>query len=143
MDRTLSGATTLCQIGSGRDGNEGVLRIPEISRITEASLSDCLVSYPGHSLRGLNSLQRSIQCILQSQSTEPLVGSEGVLPFCRDAVGVFYSPSRLGHSFQECLPVLTFFEYKYHQSIPLRIKPSRRTYKPIIMQYIGNILADS
>ena len=36
------------------------------------SPSDCLVSYPGHSLGG------------------------GVLPLCRGAVGVFYSPSRLG-----------------------------------------------
>ena len=36
------------------------------------SLSDCLVSYVGHSL------------------------GEGVLHFCRKAVGVFYNPSRLG-----------------------------------------------
>ena len=35
--------------------------------------SDFLVSYPGHSLGG------------------------GVLPLCREAVGVFYSPSRLGN----------------------------------------------
>ena len=40
-------------------------------KITENSSSDCLVSYAGHSLRGW-------------------------LPLCRDAVGVYYSPSRLG-----------------------------------------------
>ena len=34
----------------GNDGNEGVPRFPQSFRITEASLSDCLVSYPGHSL---------------------------------------------------------------------------------------------
>ena len=44
--------------------------IPHSSSITEASLSCCLVSYAEHSLGG-------------------------VLPFCRDAVGVFYCPSRL------------------------------------------------
>ena len=45
---------------------------PPSSSIAGTSPSDCLVSYPGHSLRG------------------------GVLPLCREAVGVFYSPSRLG-----------------------------------------------
>ena len=50
IDRTLSGATTQGQSGPGRDGNKSVLHIPQISSITEASPSDCLVSYPGHSL---------------------------------------------------------------------------------------------
>ena len=57
IDRTISGATTLSQSGPGSNGNEGVLHSK-----TGASLSDSLVSYPGH------------------------------LPLCRDAVGVFYSP---------------------------------------------------
>ena len=47
MDRTLSGATIPGQRGPGSDGNEGLLRIPRSSSITEASLSDCLVLYPG------------------------------------------------------------------------------------------------
>ena len=68
----LSGATTPDQSGLGSDGNEGVLRIPQSSSITGTSLSDCLVSYPEHLLE------------------------EGVLSLCREAVGVFYSPSRLG-----------------------------------------------
>ena len=70
--RALSSATTPGQSGPGSDGNEGVLRIPQSSSTAGTSPSDCLVSYPGHSLRG-------------------------VLPLCREAVGVFYSPSRLGN----------------------------------------------
>ena len=50
IDKTLSGATTPDQIGPGSDGNKGVLLIHQSSRITEASPSDCFVSYPGHSL---------------------------------------------------------------------------------------------
>ena len=66
---TLSGATTPGQSGHGSDGNEGVLRIPQISSTAGTSPSDCLVSYPGHSL-----------------------AEGGFLPLCREAVGVFYSP---------------------------------------------------
>ena len=50
IDKTLSGATTLGQRGSGSDGNEEALCIPQSSSVSEASPSDCLVSYPGHSL---------------------------------------------------------------------------------------------
>ena len=50
IDRTLSGATIPSQSGPGNDGNEGVLHITQRSSSTEASSSDCLVSYPGHSL---------------------------------------------------------------------------------------------
>ena len=50
IDRTLSGVTNPSQSGPGSDGNEVVLRIPLSSSITGASPSDCLVSYPGHSL---------------------------------------------------------------------------------------------
>ena len=81
IDWTLSGVTTPGQSGPGSDGNGGVLRIPQRSSITGTSLSDCLVSYLGHSL-------------------------EEVLLLCRDAVGVFYRPSRLGHSLRECLTTL-------------------------------------
>ena len=55
------------------EGNEGILCIPQSSTTAGTSPSDCLVSYLGHSLVG------------------------GVLPLCREAVGVFYSPSRLGN----------------------------------------------
>ena len=50
IDRTLSGATTLWQSGTGINGNVKVLQIPQNYSITGTSLSDCLVSYPGHSL---------------------------------------------------------------------------------------------
>ena len=50
IDTTLSGATTPVQSGPESDGNEGVFRIPQSSSINEASPSDYLMSYPGHSL---------------------------------------------------------------------------------------------
>ena len=73
VDRALSSATTPGQSGPGSDGNEGVLCIPQSSSIAGTSPSDCLVSYQGHSLLVV-----------------------GVLSLCREAVGVFYSPSWLG-----------------------------------------------
>ena len=51
IDRTLSGATSPGQSRPGSDGNKGVLRIPQSSSVTGTSPSDCLVSYPGDSLR--------------------------------------------------------------------------------------------
>ena len=41
----------LPQSGAGSDVNKGILRIPQNFSITGTSPSDCLVSYPGHSLR--------------------------------------------------------------------------------------------
>ena len=70
LDRTLSGATTMG--GPGGNGNEGVIYISQSSSITGTSPSDCLVSYPGHSLGK-------------------------VLPLRRNAVGILYSPSWLGN----------------------------------------------
>ena len=70
VDRTLSGATTPGQSRPGSNGNEGVLCIPQSSSITGTSPSDCVVPYPGHSLRGcFTSLQRCNRCILQTQPT--------------------------------------------------------------------------
>ena len=48
----ISGAITPGQSGPGSDGNKGVHHIPQSSSITGTSPSDCLVSYPGHSLGG-------------------------------------------------------------------------------------------
>ena len=64
-----SGATTPSQSGPGSNGNEGILRILQCSSITGTPPSDCHI-----------------------QDTR-----WGVLPLCRGAVGVFYSPSRLGN----------------------------------------------
>ena len=69
---TLSGAATPGQSRLGSDGHEGILRIPQSSSINGPLSSDSLVSYPGHSWRA------------------------GVSSLCRDAVSVFYRPSRLG-----------------------------------------------
>ena len=77
IDRVLSGATTLGQSGPGNDSNEGVLCIPQSSSITGTSPSDCLVSYTRTLIEG------------------------GVLPLCRETVGVFYSPSRLNKKIVE------------------------------------------
>ena len=53
MDRALSGATPPDQSGPGSNSNEGVLRITQSPSIAGTSLSDCLVSYTGHSLGGV------------------------------------------------------------------------------------------
>ena len=50
IDRTISSARTPSQSGPGSNGNERVLRIPQIFNITGISPSDYLVSYLGHSL---------------------------------------------------------------------------------------------
>ena len=48
----------------------------------------------GHSLEGHTSLQRSSQCILHPQLTDWTTRTLGaVLPLCREAIGVFYSPT--------------------------------------------------
>ena len=52
IDRTPLSATTNDQSGLGSDDNEGVLRIPQSFGITGVTLSDCLVSYLGHTLLG-------------------------------------------------------------------------------------------
>ena len=67
---SLSGANAPGQSGPGSDGNEGVLFIPQSSSNTGNSPSHCLVSY---------------------QDTH-----WQVLLLCREAGGVFYSPSRMG-----------------------------------------------
>ena len=69
----------------GGDGNEGVFRIPQSPSINNgASASNCLISYPGYSLWGF-------------------------LPLCRDAVGVSYSPSRLGWFILFIFIIFVFF----------------------------------
>ena len=98
MDRTSSDATTLGQSGSGNNGNEGVLHSPQSSSITGASPSDCLVSYPEHSLVGVSCVCRDAVNAFCSPSRlghRTLVG--WVLPNCRDAISIFCSPSWLGH----------------------------------------------
>ena len=71
IDKTLSSAITLDQSGPGSNGNEGVLCIPQNSSISGTTPSNCLMSKDSY-------------------------WGERVLPLCRGAVGVFYSPNRLG-----------------------------------------------
>ena len=71
IDRTLSGSATPGQREPKSDGNKGVLCIPQSYSITGTSPSDCLVSYPGHSLGDSYPLQRCSQCILPPLLTEP------------------------------------------------------------------------
>ena len=82
IDKTQSGATTPGQSGPGSNDNEGVLNIPQISK-ARVLWSDGLMLYPRH-----------------------LLGEWGILPFCRDAVGVFYSPSWLGCLLDEILKLI-------------------------------------
>ena len=72
MNRTLSGATTQGHVWPRRDSNEAVLLISQRSSISGTSPLDCLWD-----------LSRTL--------------ISGVLPLCKDVVGVFYSSSRLGH----------------------------------------------
>ena len=51
----------------GSDGSEAVLCIPQSSRITGTSPSDCLVSYQDTRWGSLTPLQRCSQCILRLQ----------------------------------------------------------------------------
>ncbi len=62
---TLADTTTSSQSGPGSNGNEGVLYIPQRSR-TEASPSDCLVSYSGYSLLGPSYPSAEIQLAYSS-----------------------------------------------------------------------------
>ena len=48
---TLCGATTPGWGELRSDGNEGLFHILQNSIISGASISDCLVSYPGHTLK--------------------------------------------------------------------------------------------
>ena len=77
IDRTQSSGTSLGQSEQECDGNGGVLRIPQGSRITEPSSPDCFVSYPVYSELGS--------------------------PLCGDAVGEFCNPSRLGQPLMTAL----------------------------------------
>ena len=72
IDRTLSGATTPSQSRLESNGNEGVL--PQSSSITEASPTDCLVSYLGYSQEESYS-SAEMQSVY---STTPAFATEGI-----------------------------------------------------------------
>ena len=70
IDRTLSGSTTLSQLELRSNCNEGVFRIPQCS------------PYWSLTIRLFNVKSRTFG---------------GVLPLCRDTVGIFYSSSQQAH----------------------------------------------
>ena len=76
------GATTSGQSKTGSDSNEGVLCIPQRYCITGTSPSDFFVSYLRHSLE--------------------------VLPLCRGAISVFYSPQPTGQHTELNLKTVLF-----------------------------------
>ena len=69
IDRTLSGTIIPKQSGSGNDGNKGVLRIPQRSSITEASLFVLIHIQDILRRVGRGLLPLCSQCILQTQLT--------------------------------------------------------------------------
>ena len=117
IDRTISGATTPGQRGFGSDGNEGILHIPQTSNFTVASPSDCLGSYPGHSLVRVSAFYRDTVGVFYNPADCSTLGESypsaemqslysatpadwatlgESYPVCRDAVDIFWSPVRLG-----------------------------------------------
>ena len=107
FDPLISDVTTSDQRGPGNNGNEGVLHIPQNSSITVTSPSDCLVSYPGHLLGVVRSYISAEMKLVYSTAPADWASDcllsylehlwvEEVLPLCRDAVSVFWSPSWLG-----------------------------------------------
>ena len=95
-DWTLSDATSQGQSEPGSNDNKWVLC--NLQRIIGGSLSDCLVLYSGHSFGVILPICRDAVGVFHSPSRvghRTLV--EEVLLLCKDTVGVFYSPSRLGH----------------------------------------------
>ena len=85
IDRTLTGATTPSQCGLANDSNEEVLRFPRSSRILVIRLF-CVIS--------------KVHVVV------------GVLSLCRDAVGVFYSPSQL------CTQVFVLLSFRVYIALP-------------------------
>ena len=69
IDRSLPGATISGQGGPGSDVNDGVICILQSSSIIGTSPSDCLVSYPGHSLGGRSYPSAEVQSVY---STAPV-----------------------------------------------------------------------
>ena len=96
IDRTLLGVTTLGQNESGSDGCKGVLRIPQIFSITEASPSDCLVSYAGHSLKD-SYFPARVQSVYYAT---PVAWAT---LFCVETLKIFVHPNLLINIFHDAL----------------------------------------
>ena len=125
--RNLLGATSPGQSGPRTNGNEWVFRIPQSANITGAARLECLmiisktfsgslpenvldiilpffrdaISWLGYRtfVEGESYLSTEMQLVYSTVSANWATGHwlRGALPLCRDAVGIFYFPSRRGH----------------------------------------------
>ena len=98
IDRTLSGGTSSDQSRPESDGNEGVFRISKSISNTDASPSNCFVSYPWDSL-GRSYPSPEKQLVYSTAPTYWASGqslSGGVLHVGKDAVSVFCNLKWLG-----------------------------------------------
>ena len=84
IDRILSGATTPGQSEPGSNGNERVLCIHQSSCITEASPSDCLLSYPGPSFRWGSYLTAEMQSFLSAAPADSAIKIKSVFKKYQD-----------------------------------------------------------
>ena len=64
------------RVDLGVMGNEGALCIPQSSSITGTSPSDCLVSYPGHSL-GESYPSAEVQLVYSTATPTRRLGNDG------------------------------------------------------------------
>ena len=67
------------RVDLGSDSNEGVLCIPQSSSITGTSPSDCLVSYPGHLLRGVSYPSAEKQFVYSTAPPPQLTGQHSIV----------------------------------------------------------------
>ena len=65
----LSGTTSSGQRGPKTDGNDGVVPIPQSSKNTGVSQSNCLMSYTGRSFGKFLPSAETPQCILEVRPT--------------------------------------------------------------------------
>ena len=106
IDRTLSGAITPGQSEPWSDGNEGVR------------------SLHSPKLQNYQSLSIRLFCVI----SRTIFG--GILPFFRDTIGLFYSPSRLGNPHRSLvgirseLRVMPNFQHPLSLSISLSLSLS-------------------
>ena len=96
------------QSGPGSNGNEVVLRIPQSSSITEASLSDCLVSYPGHLLKAGSYPSAEMQLVYSTTPADwaTLIGREELTHL-----------QRCSRCILQPLPVVSDIFWEYYQCL--------------------------
>ena len=102
IDRTRSGATTPGQSGPRNECNEGVFRIPPKLQQHYWNLTIRLLSFICTILflGGGSYPSAEKQSVYSTAPDDWIKGhslEKGALLLCRDAVGVFYSPNRLGN----------------------------------------------